>query len=684
MSDASLAHASADAEQPAASPGFSTEIREVAITMPDGVRLAATLYLPPDAGTVQVPVVLEYLPYRKDDSAGRNLELNSYLTRRGIAGARVDIRGTGNSEGELPEGEYTEQEQRDAETVIAWLADQPWCTGSVGMWGISWGGFNSIQIAMRQPPPPALKAIIAVEASDDMFHDDVHYIDGLLHLDEYSVMIDQLNMLPPSPAYPLDEDVLARRFDSEPWLLAWLGQQQDGPYWLRHSLRTDYSRLTIPAFLITGWWDGYRDSVFRMTRNAHAPVRALIGPWNHTWPHQAVPGPPVEWRAHAVRWWEHWLKGIDTGMLAEPMAEVYVQTWRPPDPDLTELPGHWRSEDALPPARTRYDVLYCGPGRTLADEPGPPESQQLRYVPSAGVEAGHWWGELTVDQRGADAYSLTFDSAPLAEDLEILGFCQVDIHGGADASPLNWFARLSDVAPDGTTTLVAGGGRSDRPDALRDPARPIPGPGGAGTEPQPDWLPLQLHACSWVFSRGHRIRLAISNAMWPMIWPTPHPATATVRLGQTGTRLALPVVPATGPKELPAPVFGEFEPAEELEGVNSWGDVLPVRWTLVRDDKGVASISWRGTAGNEFAWGRVIDEEYLRYEVDDERPAQASARGEARTEVHLPDRLLIFSSVLDLDGDADSLRYRFRRELRRDGVLIRQRSWERRFRRDGH
>jgi len=657
-------------------------IREVAIPMPDGASLAATLYLPPDTDTSPVPVVLEYLPYRKDDAVGRNLELNGYLTRRGIAGARVDIRGTGNSEGELPAGEYTEQEQLDAEAVIAWLADQPWCTGSVGMWGISWGGFNSIQIAMRQPPPPALKAIIACEASDDMFHDDVHYIDGLLHLDEYSVMIDQLNMLPPAPDYPLDEEVLARRFDSEPWLMTWLGQQQDGPYWLRNSLRTDYSRLRIPAFLITGWWDGYRDSVFRMAANARAPVRALIGPWNHTWPHHAVPGPAVEWRSHAVRWWEHWLKGIDSGLLDEPMANVYVQTWRPPDPDLTELPGHWRSETALPPERTSSQVLYCGAARTLSAEPGPDESVQLRYVPSAGIEAGHWWGELTVDQRGADAYSLTFDSAPLAEELEILGFCQVDIHGSADASPLNWFARVCDVAPDGTSTLVAGGGRSDRPDPMRDPAGPVPwAAAGAGAEPQPDWLPLPLHACSWVFPRGHRIRLAISNAMWPMIWPTPYPATSTVRLGPTGTRLALPVVPA---ESRPAPVFGDVEAGEELDGVSGWGDVLPVRWTLVRDDQGIASIAWRGTAGNVFSWGKVIDEEYLRYEVDDERPAQASARGEARTEVHLADRLLIFSSFLDLDGDADSLRYRFRRELRRDGVLIRERSWERRFRRDGH
>jgi uncharacterized protein len=652
----------------------TTVIREARIPMPDGVDLAATLYLPPDADTAPVPVVLEYLPYRKDDSVGRNLELNSYLTRRGYAGARVDIRGTGRSDGELPAGEYTEQEQLDAEVVIAWLASQPWCTGAVAMWGISWGGFNSIQIAMRQPPPPALKAIVACEASDDMFHDDVHYIDGLLHLDEYSVMIDQLNMLPPSPDYPLDEETLKRRFDAEPWLLTWLQQQQDGPYWHRTSLRTDYSRLTVPAFLITGWWDGYRDSVFRMTQNAHAPVKALIGPWNHTWPHSAVPGPPLEWRADAVRWFDHWLKGIDNGVLDEPMARVYVQTWRRPDPDLTELPGFWRSETALPPERTRQDVLFCGPGRTLSAEPGPEASQQLRYVPSAGVEAGHWWGELTVDQRGADAYSLTFDTEPLEADVEILGMPRADIFGSADASPLNWFARLCDVAPDGAVTLVAGGGRSDRPDPLRDPV---------DAQAAADWLPLPLHAASWVFPRGHRIRLALSNSMWPMIWPTPHPATATVRLGPAGTRLVLPVVPATA-EQTPAPAAAEPEAGEELPGVNSWGDVLPVRWTLVRDDKGLASISWRGTAGNEFGWGKVIDEEYLRYEVDDEWPALAAARGEARTEVHLPDRLLIFSSVLDLDGDEETLRYRFRRELRCDGVLVRERSWERRIRRDGH
>ncbi len=667
--------------------GEHMRVREARIPVRDGTELAATLYLPVQQDTAAVPALLEYLPYRKDDAMlARDYELYSYLTARGYAGARVDIRGTGSSGGDLPEGEYTEQEQRDAEDVIAWLAAQPWCTGAVGMWGISWGGFNAIQVAMRQPP--ALKAIIAVDASDDLFHDDVHYIDGLLHLDEYALMIDHLNALPPAPGFPIDEATLAARFDREPWLVTWLARQQDGPYWQRASLRPGYDRLRIPAFLIGGWYDGYRDSVPRMLAAAAAPVRIMIGPWNHTFPHNAVPGPAVEWRADAVRWWDHWLKGAPNGIMSEPAVTAYIRHWHPPDPDLTEIPGHWRTEAAFPPARTTYQAWYCGPERTLAAGPPPDGSVALRYVPSAGVEAGHWWGELTVDQRGADAFSLVFDTSPLAEEVEVLGFPLVELHGSADAEPLHWFGRLSDVAPDGTVTLVTGGGHAGRPDPQRDggslaasttPAGPAPeGPGAPVSGPA---LPLELHVTSWVFPRGHRIRLALSNAMWPMIWPTPYPATATVRLGPAGTRLVLPVVPAA---DRPAPVFAQPAAADHAPGVRHWGEMLPVRWTLERDDTGASAIWWRGSTGTEFPWGRMVDEEYLRYSVHDARPASASAHGEARTEIHLDGRLLIFTSVLDLDGDAETLRYSYRRELRRDGVLIREREWKRRYPRDGH
>jgi predicted acyl esterase len=644
-------------------------VRQQMIPMPDGIELAASLYLPPDGGLSPVPALLEFLPYRKDDAMlARDYNLYSYMTQHGYAGARVDIRGTGRSGGELPTGEYTEQEQLDAEAAIAWLADQPWCTGAVGMWGISWGGFNAIQLAVRRPR--ALKAIIAVDASDDMFHDDVHYIDGLLHLDEYALMIDHLNALPPAPDYPLDEETLAVRFDSEPWLLTWLGQQQDGPYWRRASLRPDYSRLTVPAFLIGGWYDGYRDSIPRMLASCPAPMRVLIGPWNHTFPHNAVPGPAIEWRADAVRWWDHWLKGIDTGVLTEPPVIVFVQHWHAPDPDLTELPGRWRSESALPPERTQHQTLYCRSDGKLTGEPAPGEAAvKLRYVPSAGVEAGHWWGELTVDQRGADAFGLIFDTEPLAAELEILGFPRVEIHASSGAKPLHWFARLCDVAPDGSVTLVTGGGHAADPDPLRDV--PPVSPGG---------IVLDLHVTSWVFPPGHKVRLSLSNAMWPMIWPTPHLDTAEVRLGPAGSRLVLPVIP---PEARPEPAFQVPGPDHRPDDVSGWGDMLPTRWTTERDGAGQATTWWRGTSGSEFPWGRLVDEEYLRYEVNDADPAHAAARGEARTEIHLTDRLLAFSSVLDLDSDATSLRYRYRRELRKDGVLIRERSWERRFRRAG-
>jgi uncharacterized protein len=145
---------------------------EASIRMPDGVRLAATLYMPADlkAGE-RVPALLEYLPYRKDDDAA-DYGNHAYFARHGYVGARVDIRGFGNSGGAPPTREYSAQEQEDGEHIIEWLARQPWSNGNVGMFGISWGGFISIQMAMRRPP--ALKAILAVAATEALFTEDVH------------------------------------------------------------------------------------------------------------------------------------------------------------------------------------------------------------------------------------------------------------------------------------------------------------------------------------------------------------------------------------------------------------------------------------------------------------------------------------------------------------------------------
>lgn len=268
-----------------------------------------------------------------------------FLLRRGYVGARVDIRGFGASEGTPPEREYSEQEQQDGVQVIAWLAHQPWANGKVGMFGISWGGFNSIQLAMRHPPE--LKAILAVDATEELFHDDIHYIDGMMHIDEFELNMDMAPGITPAPDYTLDENILGPRFDTAPWSLLYLKHQRDGQFW-RSPVRP-LGEIRIPCFLIAGLFDGYRDSIPRMLEGVKAPVRVLLGPWNHSFPHDADFGPRIEWREDAVHWWDYWLKGRDTGVLRDPKIIVYMRHWYPPDPNLETVPGEWRTEEDRPP-----------------------------------------------------------------------------------------------------------------------------------------------------------------------------------------------------------------------------------------------------------------------------------------------------------------------------------------------
>ena len=193
--------------QPASAPTFDVVLEEALIPLSDGVRLAADLWRPKGAGDKsRFPVLLEYLPYRKTEGRGSRYSLYAYFVRRGYVVARVDIRGTGNSEGTLIPHEYSEIEQTDGEQVIAWLARQPFSNGNVGMFGISWGGFNSIHMAMRNPP--SLKAIIAVDATDDLYQDDVHFMDGMMHVDSWEMSQDLANAMPGAPEYRIDDPLL--------------------------------------------------------------------------------------------------------------------------------------------------------------------------------------------------------------------------------------------------------------------------------------------------------------------------------------------------------------------------------------------------------------------------------------------------------------------------------------------
>jgi len=311
--------------------------REVMIPMPDGVNLATDLYMPADMKTGErLPVLLEYLPYRKDEARGPRYPIYSYFARRGFVVARVDMRGTGNSQGRTIPYEYSDIELDDGEAVIAWLAKQDWSNGNVGMFGISWSGFNAIQMAVRQPP--ALKAFIALMATEDLYQEDVHYMDGIMHTDLWMMSNDLYNCVPGAPEFRMDADWVRNRFELEPSVFTYMRNQRDGAFWDRASTLDKYDQIKIPGFHIGGWYDGYRDSLPRMLENVKAPVKAMIGPWEHCFPHNAWPKPQMEWRHEAVRWFDHWLKGIDTGIMDEPRFAVYMRNWHPPGQEVVTVP----------------------------------------------------------------------------------------------------------------------------------------------------------------------------------------------------------------------------------------------------------------------------------------------------------------------------------------------------------
>ena len=454
------------------------DIREVWIPMEDGVRLAADLYFPEHgAGSDRYPVLLEYLPYRKDESRARNYSLYKYFLDNGYVVARVDIRGTGNSEGVTIPYEYSDIELDDGEVVIDWLSRQEWSTGSVGMFGISWGGFNAIVMAMRNPP--ALKAFVSLMATEYLYQEDVHYMDGIMHTDSWMMSTDLYSSMPGAPDFNLDEAWAENRFDREPSVYSYMREQRDGPFWDRASAKNQYDKIRIPGFHIGGWYDGYRNSLPRMLEHVDAPVKAMIGPWDHYFPHNAWPEPQMEWRHEAVRWFDQFLKGIDTGILDEPAFAVYVRNYYPPDPNTQRIPGRWRWEDGWPIERIQAQEWFAHSDGSLSRDPAEAASHTLDYKPSAGLEGGGptmWWGSITPDQRPMDEHSLVYDSAPLTERIEILGRPIAKLNVSADATRGNWVVRISDVAPDGQVTQVGGAAfNGTHRKSARDPEDIVPG-----------------------------------------------------------------------------------------------------------------------------------------------------------------------------------------------------------------
>lgn len=535
------------------------------ITLKDGTRLAARIWMPDDARPeAPVPAVLEFLPYRKrNGTAPRDESTYPVFAAAGIAGVRVDIRGCGESDGVI-DGEYTPRELSDAVEVIEWIASQGWSNGSVGMMGISWGGFNGLQVAALKPP--ALKAVISIASTVDRYNDDIHYKNGT-HLSvqfSWAATMSIYQSRSPDPEIVGERwrDMWLERLEQEPFFMEeWLTHQRRDAFWRHGSICEDFEGFPVPALVIAGWADGYRNTPLKAVEGMPAKAKALIGPWVHKYPHFAYPRPRADFHAEAIAWWRRWLSGEDTGAEALPQVRAYILDGPRPSRWRERDPGYWIAKDAWREPETRTFAIAAS-GR-LETNPGAAASGTvaLRSPLDTGTSAGEWFtlkpdAELPGDQRLDDAGSLTFDSAVLGEDCVILGQPVLKLRLASDAPLANLAARLVDVHPDGTATRVSFGvlnlahRNGNAEPAMLEPGKPMD-------------VELVLDACGYRFAPGHRIRLSLSSAYWPTMLPPPFHATLDIDLSSV---------------EMALPLLGEHQRIDVAEPANA--DPLPHYETL--------------------------------------------------------------------------------------------------------
>lgn len=517
------------------------DLETVWIPMADGCRLAARIWLPESAETAPLPAILEYLPYRRRDFTRRRDEtMHPWFAAHGYVSIRVDMRGSGDSDGVLHD-EYLAQEQDDALEVIAWIARQSWCSGKVGMMGKSWGAYNSLQVAARRPA--ALAAIVAVMGTDDRFAECIHYSGGALLNDNFwwGCIMQLFNARPPDPQVVGERwrDMWRERLEAERfWPEIWLRHQRLDEYWKHGSVCFDYAAIQSPVWFWGGWADYYRDTPLRLAQHLKVPHKVTVGPWSHLYPHEGRPAPAVGFLQESLRWWDHWLKGKDTGVTREPPLRLYMMESVPPVTTLEERAGRWIEEPSWPSPHVTALSLVLNPGRLDAEPAaGEPVALTVASPQTTGLASGDWGsfgieGDLPGDQALDRFGSLEFDTEPLAERLELLGQGRIALELAVDRPMAVVTGRLIDVAPDGRATLVARGflNLSQR-DSREHPAPVVPGERYGVT--------LQMTGTAYAFPPGHRVRLALSTAYWPIIWPSPEPVTLSVLTGVS--ILALPV-----------------------------------------------------------------------------------------------------------------------------------------------
>lgn len=565
--------------------------RDVRIRARDGIELSVNLFLPDDAAANHVPAIMNTDPYRKDDwSAGWDLTLATYLVERGYAYCRLDVRGTGSSGG-IALDEYTEAETLDGHDTVEWLAAQRWCTGAVGMWGLSYGGFTSIQVAATRPPH--LGAIVAIQATDDRYTDDVHYVGGTMtvsDLAQYAVSQVAMNALPALESARGDGwlDDWRDRLDRTPvWLLEWARRQRDGAYWRRGSLAPAYERIGAAVLQFAGWMDEYVDPAFRIqARCTNASGRrTVVGPWVHGLPHHAYPAPNLDWLHETIRWFDRWLKGDANGADLEPALTWFRRDPTPPERFPARLNGEWRAAAAWPPPSPATATLQLdagdGPGAgRLGARASAAGVDTFAHRPTAGAlggslcwGAGHPPNGLAADLRLEADAGPAYTSDPLTEPIDVLGVPTAVLHVSATQPVAHLVVRLGAVAPDGSIEQVSEGILN----LTHRVSHSEPSPLERGRRYE---VRVPLRSAGYRFPRGHRVHLSVASAHWPVAWPSPGAGEVSIHRGPTTpSRLELPLAPS-GADVVAPPRFRE-EPPALVEIGSSTSD--PTAWEAIDD-----------------------------------------------------------------------------------------------------
>lgn len=501
------------------------------IPLQSGIKLSSRIWLPQTLE--KVPAILEYIPYRKNDGTRtRDEPMHGYFAGNGYAVVRVDMRGTGESDG-LLEDEYLKQEQDDALEVIEWIASQEWCDGNVGMMGKSWGGFNSLQVAARRPK--ALKAIITVGFTDDRYNEDIHYKGGCLLNDNFwwgAIMQAYQSRFVDPKIDPIDaRKKWLHRLENMPlWAGLWLDHQLRDEYWKHGSVCENYEEIEVPVFALDGWADSYTNTVFSLIQGLKTPRKAIIGPWAHLYPHDGFPKPAMGFLQEALKWWDKWLKGIDNDVLKGPMIEAYIQDSMVPSSCIEEVNGRYVGLD-MPSQEISNEQFYLSAHRLCKNPIQHQEEIQIKTLQCHGLLSGEWMGagvlgESPSDQRLDDGMAVVFESEVLEEDLDVLGYPILKARLKSDKPKAMLFVQLSESRADGFVERVSYGvlnlshinNHSEVQDLKEGEFREFE---------------VKLDCCGHRFSRGNKIRISLATTFWPMFWPMPEEVTLNLDLSST-------------------------------------------------------------------------------------------------------------------------------------------------------